>query len=295
MNRYLFSTTNTFNNEHPFYKINSLPDSDILEAYLFSGKGVSSLNNMGIVYIYLELLIPLTDENRHFNFQRILNLISLETDLYTDAKFIQIEEFGDFDSIFSEFASLEFYKEKTNYHGLAREPNHILRVQHMINLIRKLKRSDFIKFDNSLNTLAWALEIRQLPNPHLKFTLYMTLILSSIEQLSESPENCSNHEVCLECKRERYHHHKDKGQKIMLENLVRNLLIGKGIEDGIKRVHLLYKELRSAFLHSGSLYGKEQTGGFLGEPDNYKELLEHEANIIVMSRKLLEQFLVKNS
>lgn len=295
MNRYLFRTTSTFNNKLPFYEINPLPDSDIIKAYLFSGKGFSSVNNMGIVYIYLELSTPLTDENQYFNLQRILNLISLETDQYTDARPIQIGESEDFNAIFTKFSSAEFYKEKTNYHGLAREPNHILRVQHMINLIGKLKRSNYIKFDNSLNTLAWALEIRQLPNPHRRFTLYMTLILSSIEQLSEKPRNCTYHDLCPDCKKEIYHHRKDEGTQQMLENLVKGLLTGNGVEDGVIRVKLLYRKLRSAFLHSGVLYGKEQTGGFLGKIDNYKELLEHEANLIVMCRQLLEQFLVKNS
>jgi hypothetical protein len=46
--------------------------------------------------------------------------------------------------------------------------------------LRKLSNKDFIKFDNALNTYAWALELRELPNPHLKYTLYMTLFLSAI-------------------------------------------------------------------------------------------------------------------
>ena len=295
MKRYLFQLNNTYNNEKPFYEIDSLPNSDVVKVYIFGGRSDFAPNGMGSIYIYLELRDELTPRNVFYNLQRILNLIYLETGSSTYYREIPLNGLSNFDEIYTTFGASKYFDGATSYHGITPEPNHILRVQQLITLINKVNENEFMKFDNSLNTYVWALELRELPNPHLKFTLYMTLLLSSIEQLSSSPSNCDFHDPCPKCQRELSHHVKGQGQRQALENLIRHLLTGAGVEDGVKRVSLLYGKLRSSFLHSGNLYGGEKDGGFLEGVENDTELLEDELNIILLVRKLLEQFLVKGS
>ena len=72
------------------------------------------------------------------------------------------------------------------------------------------------------------------------------------------------------------------------------MLTGRGVDDAVERVGRLYGELRSSFLHSGTLSGKEKIGGFLSEGVGDTVLItEDMVNTLVLNRQLLEQFLVK--
>jgi hypothetical protein len=83
----------------------------------------------------------------------------------------------------------------------------------------------------------------------------------------------------------------DKKQAI--EDLMRELLTGEALEQGVKKFKKLYSELRSSFLHAGKLSGKEKEGGILFDFINTGDLMVNEMELIITCRQLFEQFLVK--
>lgn len=291
--RYLFKLPlNTYNNEKASYELKPLIHSDQNRVAVFSGKDDAGIRELGMVYIYLELSKELDEQNTYANLQRLLNLIYLETGLPTRFISVPIDKEVDVESILKHYENQSFYNPKRSYSGTAPESNHILRVQACAGLLNKLKKIDFEKFDNALNTYVWASELMEIPNPHLKYTLYMTLFLSSINQLANNPVFCSGHPVCPACKKEITH--QIKGEKQAIVDLINELLTGNNLDQATKMVKRLYGALRSAYLHSGFLLGKEKSGGFLANGLNdTAPLVEDMMNTLLINRKLLEQFLVK--
>ncbi|HUW21112.1 MAG TPA: hypothetical protein VMW41_00415 [Candidatus Bathyarchaeia archaeon] len=291
--QYLFKLpVNIYNNENPYYELKPLPHSDQNKMMVFAGKNDVGLRDLGVVYIYLELSKELDEQNTFVNLKRLLNLVYLETGLPTRFVSISRDKVKDVESVFKHFRSPNFYDPGRSYSGTAPESNHIFRVQACVELLKKLKEKDFERFDNALNTFVWASELMEIPNPHLKYTLYMTLFLSSINQLASNPVFCSGHPVCPVCKKKI--NHQIKGEKQAVVDLINELLTGKNLDQATKMVKRLYGDLRSAFLHSGFLSGKEKTGGFLAEElTDTTPLMEDMMNTLIINRKLLEQFLVK--
>jgi hypothetical protein len=295
--RYLFKLpVNIFNNKAPSYEINSLPYSDQSKVIIFAGIS-DRTEDQGVVYIFLELSKELSQSNNFANLQRLLNLIYMETGLPIHPLTVQINKEDTADQVISKFVSKTFYYPDKSYSGTAPQPNHIARVQSCVSLINKLNKKNFRKFDNALNTYIWALELMELPNPHLKYTLYMTLFLSSIEQLIDMPATCKYipFPVCKGCGKEFADHHpKGKGIRQAFEDFIREMLTGSGVDDAVKRVNRLHQKLRSSFLHSGTLSGKEKIGGFLFDKVGDTTLIiEDMMNTFVLNRQLLEQFLIK--
>lgn len=298
LHRYLFMLpSNIYNSDAPSYELKPLPDSDQNKVILFAGKGGNHGNDLAVIYIYLELYSELTDKNRFANFQRILNLIYLETGLPNRYVPLPIDKDVDFDNLFLKFSSSKFSHPGTSYSGTAPEPNHLNRVRSCTDSISGLSKKNFERFDNSLNTYVWALELMELQDPHLKYTLYMTLFLSSIEQLVDEPSICKHKPspICEGCGREfKDHHLKNMGNKQSTESFIREMLTGSGVDDAVERVGRLYGKLRSAFLHSGNLSGAEKVGGFLSDGnDDTNLIIEDMMNTLIINRKLLEQFLIK--
>jgi hypothetical protein len=221
----------------------------------------------------------------------------METGLPVHSLLVQIDQKDSTDDILSKFVSKSFYSPGVSYNGTASQPNHIARVQWCVEFLRKLNKKDFNKFDNALNTYVWALELMELPNPHLKYTLYMTLFLSSIEQLIDMPTTCKHKPfpICEGCGKEFADHHpKGKGVRQAFEDFIREMLTGSGVDDAVGRVNRLHQKLRSSFLHSGTLSGKEKIGGFLfDKAEDTTLILEDMMNTLILNRQLLEQFLVK--
>jgi len=289
--RYLFKLpVSFFNNESVGYEISPLPYSDQNKVVVFAGNN-DRAGGQSIVYIYLELSKELNDGSRFANLQRLLNLIYMETGLPIHNFPVQIDKKDSVDDILSKFASKSFYSPGVSYSGTAPQPNHIARVQWCVESLRKLNKKNFNKFDNALNTYTWALEIRELPNPHLKYTLYMILFLSAINQLADSPNYCESHPTCEMCRKDL--RHQLKGEKQAIEDLMRELLTGEALDQGISKFKKLYSELRSSFLHAGKLSGKEKEGGFLFDFRDTGDLMVDEMELIITCRQLFEQFLIK--
>lgn len=294
--QYLFRLPlNIYNNQEQSYEIDPLIESDQERVVIFAGKDTDE--KLAVIYLYLELTTELAEENTFTNLQRLLNLVYLETGLPTHYESIKTDDIADLDVIIAKFSSDSFSHPGRSYSGTAPKSNHIERVRDCVDLVSRLNGKDFRKFDNALNTYIWALELMELPNPHLKYTLYMTLFLSSIEQLIDDPATCKHKPfpVCEGCGKEfSGHHPKDKGRKQATEAFIREMLTGSGVDDAVARVDRLYQKLRSSFLHSGTLSGKERIGGFLSDKAGDTTLImEDMMNSLILNRQLLEQFLVK--
>ncbi len=300
---------NTYNNEKPYYEIVPLRDSNIKRAVIFGGK-VSKIINypqniLGSVCLYLETDEVINENNYFKNVQRLLNLIWLTTDLPIDYQTEEMQGCDDFEKIYNDYKCETFYDPNIiQGHPITQNP--IARVPIYSCLINKLSDKDFEKFDNALNTYIWAQEITRLPNPHLKYTLYMTLYLSSINQLANNPQPiCTSmgepvpHLICEKCgKRTGLTHVTSHNEEI--EKIIKDLTTGS-TDKIIKKVKKSYHELRSKFLHVGLLSGGEKEGGFLFSKfsefgvlsEEQKILLEEMINIKWLNRKLLELFLQK--
>jgi len=294
MYKYLFKLNNKYNNQNQAYEIQPLRGSTLSRVVIFAGheNTILSIKNHPSIFVYLEMDQKLDELNKYSSLQRLLNLIYLETTVSTHYQQIDINNISSFGEIFKIYKSPLFYNPQVSFHGHAPIPNHIHSVQYLVDLINKLNEDSFEKFDNALNTFIWAQEIREMYDPHLKYTLYMTLFLSSMEQLAEDPQYCENEMMCNICEREHIKHHiKGQSTKKSIEKLMRELITGPGLEEGVKRVNKLYTELRSKFLHIGNLYGDEKNGGFLGGIKSYTEIIEDEVNIIEINKRLLELFI----
>ncbi|MBU1033464.1 hypothetical protein KKI22_00755 [Patescibacteria group bacterium] len=285
---------NFYNNKEPYYKIPILPESKIINGYFFGGK--SFLDKFpvknSITYIFLELSEELKEGNLFKNLQRFLNLVFLETGLFTLHQEIKISNNSTFENVFLEYRDENYFFPKISFHGTARDPNHIARVVHCANMWSRLNKNNFEKFDNALNTHSLALEISQLPNPHLKYTLYMTLFLSAINQLADGSELCKEkYPICKKCGKE--HTRQITSERESIENLMNELLTGESLGEGIKKYKKLYSSLRSSFLHEGKLSGKEKSGGFLFDFSYGGDLMIDQVDIVITCRQLFEQYLIK--
>ncbi len=294
---YLFKLpSNIFNNEEPSYEINPFPNSDQNKVLVFGGNN-DQMVGQSIVYVYLELSKELNDSNRFINLQRLLNLVYMETGLPTYILPVQIDKNDSIKDLLAKYASMSFCSPRISYSGTAPKHNHIARVKACTDLMIGLSNGNFRRFDNAINTYVWALELMELPNPHLKYTLYMTLFLSSIEQLIDDPSTCKHKPIpqCEGCgKKFAGHHPEGKGRSKATEAFIREMLTGNGVNDAVVRVDRLYQKLRSSFLHNGTLSGREKVGGFLSDKvDDNRLIVEDMMNTLILNRQLLEQFLVR--
>ena len=295
---------NTYNNEKPCYEILPLRDSDIKSAVIFCGKLKKIKyppNMLGHTCLYLETNEVINENNYFKNVQRLLNLIWLVTDLPVEYFKEEIEEYNDFESIYNDYKCNTFYDPNIICGKPINNKNPIARISQYSYLINKLSVKDHKIFDNALNTYIWAKEITRIPNFHLKYTLFMTLFLSSINQLANKPQaiciangNQTSYLICEKCKEKTGLRH-ETSHINEIEKLIRELITGKDIEIHVKKVKKMYHELRSAFLHDGLLRGSEKEGGFIFgvSSEKERELVEDMINIEGLNRKLLELFLQK--
>lgn len=290
---------NTYNNERSYYEIIPLRDSNIKRSVIFCGKFSKNLQipkeMLGRTCLYLETDKEIVDNNRFENEQRLLNLIWLATGLPVDYQAIKVDDYNNFESIYDDFKCDMFYNPNVNFCGFVADKNPIARVARYSFLTQKLGEEDFKKFDNALNTYIWAQEIQRLPNPHQKYTLYMTLFLSSINQLANRPQSiCDAYLACQKCGKQTGMKH-ETSHIAEIEKLIKELLTGNDLQKVIKKVKSLYHSLRSSFLHDGLLCGYEKEGGFMfGASSEIRiKLVEDMVNVARLNRQLLELFLQK--
>ncbi len=242
-------------------------------------------------FLYLETKIPLSNQNRYRNLRVLCYLLELATGLPSEPKEINIDKLSNFEAVFSKFKANLFYEPEFNYGGLVNDKNTIARIPAYSKYLKHLSKSDLQNFENSLQTYIWAEEIQKLPNPQLHYTLYMTLFLSSINQLAENPSPiCASSVFCPDCDANLNFKH-STSHVFEMEKLIRSLITGKDVDGIVRKVKKLYHNLRSNFLHDGLLSGEEREGGFFSDLDKSIPLVEDMANLTVLNRKLLELFL----
>lgn len=297
MNKYLYTFPfNTYNNEQAFYEIEPLPESEMKRSVIFGGKAHDKMmSDRPETFLYLETGSPLKDFNLYRNRTRLCYLVWLATGLPAEPIKVDIGNLRGFEEVFNKHKTNATYIPNASFGGLVNDPNPISRVVAYSRFMNKLNKKDLNKFENALNTYIWAKEIERLPNPQLRYTLFMTLFLSSIDQLADNPKpKCQSHLICPDCK-ETINKKHETSHAAEIEKLIRGLLTGQSVDSAVKLVKKLYHGIRSKYIHDGLLVGKEKEGGFLAGVSTEVELVENMANVAVLNRKLLELFLQNRS
>lgn len=294
--RYLFHFPhNTYNNENPLYEIIPISNSDIQKGYMFAGRiQLTRTLRDRETFLYLEASAPLSEANIYKNLYLLCYLLKLATGLPATPESVDIADLDSFSTVFKKYQADLFFEKHINYGGLINDKNPIMRIPVYTKYLNKLPQKDLQKFENALQTYIWAEEIQHMPNPHLRYTLYMTLFLSSIDQLADNPRPlCSSPLVCPDCKQTLNTKHSTSHAK-EIENLIRKLLTGSEVNSTIQKIKKSYNDLRSKFLHDGLLVGGERDGGFFAPAIPGENLVEDMANLTLLNRKLLELFLQNN-
>lgn len=311
--RYLYYfPSSTYNNENPYYEF---PASIGItkKAVVFAGSreslGLCSnthSSEMGVTCLYLETEPPITQENQYETLLLHSYLIWLATGLPTNnEKSIQIDDDLDtFEKVFEKYGQKSSYNKDVNYGGMVRDVNPLQRFQMYGHFLVNLSEENVRKFENALQTYIWAKELQMLPNPHRKYTLYMTLFVASIEQLADEQghnvfngKKCQSKVICPDCSEEIFGYHKSSIAK-NCEALIRELLTGNNVNEAVLLFKRLYSKVRSGYIHAGQLSGDERVGGFLSGgmlTDSQKNIVENMANLETLSRQLLELFLHRRS
>ena len=311
--RYLYYfPSSVYNNEKPYYEFPALIGITKRVVVFAGSRELLELRagppflEIGVTCLYLETEALITQKNQYETLLLHSYLIWLATGLPTNnEKSIKVhDDLDTFEKIFERYGMQNSYNKDVNYGGMVRDIDPLQRFQTYGHFLVKLSDENVQKFENALQTYIWAKELQMLPNPHLKYTLYMTLFVASIEQLADEQghnffngKECKSRIICPDCSREISGYHKSSIAK-NCEALIRELLTGDNIDKAVKLFKCLYNKVRSGYIHTGQLSGDERDGGFLsGEmmTDSQKNIVEDMANIETLSRMMLELFLQSRS
>lgn len=151
-----------------------------------------------------------------------------------------------------------------------------------------------LRLERALHTFVVAEEIGTLVNPQTKDTVVASLYLSAINQLAESPKNCS-HTIsrCPVCGKSDIQH-QTTSHTGQIEALMREYFTGKQLKSGIKFIKKSYHNVRSLFLHEGKLSGNELNEYDWGSP-TYARHMEDLVNYQITCRRLLQLFIQKDT
>lgn len=300
MSVYLIRSNINYNNEAPFYKIEPLYKSDQKEVIVFAGKGNKIFHIYPVINIYISTRNPINADNMYKNLHRLFNIFSLESGLASYPTIQSIDDLS-FEQVYDSPKKKDYHKPGVRYAGFG-EDNIVLRTQLLIHKLNKLKCKQAAKIENILHTLFLTQEIEQSVNPQSKYSLFMTLYISMIEQLADnSTLSCGGTSHCDKCKQS-FKHLYIKGKGILVREMIDKYITGNSNSEHKKLLKKLYKK-RSSYLHGGKLIGNEMEGGFLKNIGNndpkekakQTELLEDYANIKLLLRKLIEQTIIKGS
>jgi len=301
----------TYNNALQYYELEPLINSDHSKTVVFAGKGPLELNsnitqtispnpNQGSVYIYFESEKEIDDKSHYNNVLIIAQIIALSTQIYTLPRQLKLSEEASFEEIKKSFGSDKFSEPGVRFNGMGEGHGSLEYLPTFFTAINKLSENNFKKFQNALYTFALSKEIERYPNPHLKYTLQMTLFISSLNQLSDDVvSKCGGKLVCQKCCKEANLEHKDSSERSQIRKLIEDCLKDKSEAD-IKLFYLklainAYDTIRSGFLHSGKLSGLELSGGFLAnEPADTQEMIENLINLQSLNSIVLREFVTIN-
>src|SRR3990167_2584932 len=285
-----------YNCKEASYNLTPFPDSIIQSGKVFAcnKQAIPTDDHNGTLAVALKLRSSPNESTYYKSTQRLKNLICLSyTSMPQEQKW---EKRGSsIGEVVSNNLSERFYNPEVRYGGQL-DWDLPLRVAAYSQNIARLSQENQDKFWQALQTFCYARQIAHLPNPQYKYTLYMTLHLSSINQLADEPQSLHTppvHLVCPECNETSGLIHSTSHLteiKKLIDKLVPTEHAGryKTFVDG------LFHRVRSSYIHRGEFAGSEDIGCFIALFGSNVELPENDINLMVLNRSLLEQFIVQS-
>jgi hypothetical protein len=291
----IYFPTLIYNCPEQSYQISGLPDSLATEGRIFSyvpqSTPLLTPMNMGMVAVALKLSRPLTQSEHYKTIERIKNLLILGYTTYVEPVGIETQA-KDIDVFVQENAHSNFYAEGTRFNSTY-DDDTPLRIAQYTSFVAKLKDKDSKKFWQALQTFSNALLLGGTPNPQYKFTIELTLLLASINQLADEPKpvHKTNGDVsCATCGVLGDHKTSHISE---IKKLVEKRIDSKHSPQWIELVDRLFHKVRSRHIHHGDLFGYEDIGGFIALWNEDVTLMEDIHNTIKLARILLEQHLAQ--
>lgn len=285
-----------YNCEGSSYDLTPFPDSIIQSGKVFAcnKQTIPTGDHNGTLAVVLDLSSE-PDENTYYkSIERLKNLICLSyTSLPQEQRWQDTE--STIDEVVSNNLATNFYNPEIRY-GSQLDWDLPLRVAAYSQNIARLSAANQTKFWQALQTFCYARQIAQLPNPQYKYTLYMTLHLSSINQLADEPQSLHTpavHLICPECGEQSGLTH-STSHLAEIKNLIDRLVPAEHALRNKAFVDSLFHRVRSSYIHRGEFAGSEDIGGFIALFGSNVELPENDINLMVLNRSLLEQFIVQS-
>ena len=255
----------------------------------------------GVTCLYIETSEEINQKNQYEVQILPTYLLWLATGLPTNNESkIKIDDGKSFDDIFKEYGLETSYNPKMRYGGGIQPEKPMERFVQYGHFLSNMFEEDIKKFENALQTFIWAREIKTLQNPHRRYSLYVTLFITTIEQLADERKikECGGKIICNsgKCKDPNGPHMTSIIEEC--KNLIRRFITGENVEETVKKFGTLYSKVRSKYIHSGILSGNERDGGFLfGDLISARnmKIVEDGVNIENLARMLLELFLQESA
>jgi hypothetical protein len=284
-----------FNNEEELYELKPLEFSENHRVLLFSGKSKFSQihNNQGIVYLFIQSEKEIKGFGDYKNLLVIIQILSLFTNIYLEPTREKLEENQSFDDILEIYSSEKFSNPEVQYNNT--KYNSLSLVPEFIDKINCLNKEDLGKFLNALFTFSMSVKLAREGNPHMTYTLQMTLFIISMCQLVNPVKiKCGGKMVCNKCGDQAEHW--DNNERREIKALIDELfpkVNEKSRGEWKEVIEEAYKKIRSGFVHNGNYFAQEMKGGFLsGSWDEEKiEIVERGVNLEFMTRSILRKFI----
>jgi len=284
-----------FNNEKELYELNPLKFSENRRVILFSGKSKFSQihNNQGIVYLFIQSNKEIKGFGDYKNLLALIQILCLFTNIYLEPTKEKLEENQSFDDILKIYSSEKFSNPEVQYDNTKYDSLSL--VPEFVDKINYLNKKDLDKFLNALFTFSMSEKLARESNPHMTYTLQMTLFIISICQLvNPVKRKCDGKMVCNKCGNQADHW--DNNERREIKALIDELFPKVNEKSRGKWKEVIeeaYGQIRSGFVHDGNYFAQEMEGGFLsGSWDDEKiEIVEKGVNLEFMTRSILRKFI----
>lgn len=286
-----------YNCKDSSYDLTPFPDSIIQSGKVFASNKqiIPKEEHNGTLAVALELKSNPDESTYYKSIERLKNLVCLSyTSLQQEQRWESPGE--SLNEVVAANLAERFYNPEIRYGGQL-DWDLPLRIAAYSQNIARLSPENQTKFWQALQTFCYARQIAQLPNPQYKYTLYMTLHLSSINQLANEPQSLHTpavHLICPECNETLGGLTHSTSHLAEIKNLIDSLVPAEHVQRNKDFMDKLFHRIRSSFIHRGEFAGSEDVGGFIALFDSNVELQENDINLMALNRSLLEQFIVQN-
>ncbi len=283
-----------FNNKKELYELKPLKFSANRRIVLFCGKSEFSKvrNNQGIVYLFVQNNKEIKGSDDYKNLLVLIQILCLFTNIYLEPTKEKLEGNQSFDDILKIYSSEKFSDPEVQYDNTKYDSLSL--IPEFVDKINCLNEEDLDKFLNALFTFSMSVKLAREGNPHMTYTLQMTLFIISMCQLVNPYKiKCGGKMACNKCGYEITH--RDNNERREIHDLIDELFpeVNEKSRGGWKEVvDEAYEKIRSGFVHNGKYFAQEMEGGFLsGSWDEEKiEIVEKGVNLEYMTRSILRKF-----